>query len=109
MTQLPPATVFVDIAAEVEIPAAGTLSRVLHSDDQVRLVAFAFDEAQELTEHTATVPAIIQVISGRLRMTLEAEETEARPGSWAHLPANLPHSLLALEPSVVLLTLLKAP
>lgn len=101
------AIVFPDIPAEVEIPANGALSRVMHSDDQVRVVAFAFDEGQELTEHTATVPAIVQVIRGRMRLTLGAEVTDAGPGAWAHMPANLPHSIFALEPSVMLLTMLK--
>ena len=101
------APVFADIAAEVEIPTDGTLSRVLHSDDRVRVVVFAFDEGQELTEHTAAVPAIVQVIRGRMRLTLGAEVTDAGPDAWAYMAANLPHSILALEPSVLLLTMLK--
>ncbi|NND03248.1 MAG: hypothetical protein HKN91_10715, partial [Acidimicrobiia bacterium] len=51
------ATVFRDLAAEVEIPTEGTLSKVIYKDDQVRLVLFAFDAGQELTEHTAAIPA----------------------------------------------------
>jgi quercetin dioxygenase-like cupin family protein len=101
------ATVFADIAAEVEIPTDGTLSRVLLSDDRVRVVVFAFDEGQELTEHTAAVPAIVQVIRGRMRLALGTEVTNAGPGAWAYMAANLPHSILALEPSVLLLTMLK--
>lgn len=100
-------TVVADIAAEIEIPTDGTLSRVLHSDDQLRVVVFAFDQGQELTEHTVAIPAIIQVIRGRTRLRLGTEVTDAGPGTWAHMPANLPHSVLALEPSVMVLTMLK--
>lgn len=100
------ATVFTDLAAEVEIPSEGTLSRVLYRDDLVRVVLFAFDTDQELTEHTASVAAIIQVVSGRLDVTLGAEAVVAAPGSWLRMPAHLPHSVRALEPSIMLLSML---
>jgi len=100
------ATAFTDIAAEVEIPSDGTLSRVLYKDDAIRLVVFAFDADQELTEHTASRPALIQVIRGRLHLTLGDDEVTAAPGSWLRMPARLPHSVRALEPSIMLLTLL---
>lgn len=100
------ATIFNDIAGEIEIPPDGTLSRVLYQDDQVRVVVFAFDAGQELTEHTAARPAVMQVLHGHLHLTLGAEETTAEPGSWIRMPAQLPHSVLAHEPSVMLLTLL---
>jgi len=102
-------TTFNDLAAELEIPTDGTLSRVRYKDDQIRVVAFGFDTGQELTEHTAAVPALIQVISGRFRITLGAEELdEAGPGFWSHLPGHLPHSVEAREPGVLLLTLLRS-
>ena len=100
------ATVFTDLAGEVEIPEDGTLSRVLYKDPGVRIVVFAFDAGQELTEHTAAVPAVIQVVRGRLDLTLGADEVAAEPGGWIRMPANLPHSVRALEPSVMLLTML---
>ncbi len=102
------ATIFADIATEVAIPADGTLSRVLYKDERLRLVVFAFDAGQELTEHTAAVPAVIQVVAGRVRLTLGADELTAGPGAWVHLPARLPHSVEALEQSVMLLTMLPA-
>jgi quercetin dioxygenase-like cupin family protein len=107
MTTALSATVIADLASEVDIPPDGTLSRVLFKDDNVRLVLFAFDTDQELTEHTAAVPAIVQVISGRVRLELGEETTTAVPGSWVHMPAHLSYSVLAIEPTVLLLTLLQ--
>ena len=101
------ATVFRDVAAEVAIPQEGTLSRVLYKDDQVRLVVFAFDAGQELTDHTAAMAAIVEVITGRLRLGLGDEQVELAPGAWVHMPPNLRHSVLAIEPSVMLLTMLR--
>ena len=102
----PPATYLADIAVEVEIPENGTLSRVLYKDDQIRLVAFGFDTGQELTDHTARHAAIVQAISGRLEVKLDGEPVELMPGSWVRMPPNLPHAVKALEPSVMILSLL---
>lgn len=102
------ATFIADIGAEVEIPADGILSRTVFRDG-VRVVVFAFDTGQELSEHTAAVPAVIQVVTGRVSLTLgDDAPVDAGAGSWAHLPAKLPHSLVATEPAVVLLTLLRS-
>ncbi|GGY09728.1 cupin domain-containing protein [Streptomyces anandii] len=104
-----PATVIHDLAAELPVSEDGTLSHVLYRDDRLRVVGFAFDEGEELTEHTSALPVVIQVIEGRLELVLGEEKTEARPGTWIHLPARLPHTVRATEPSVMLLTMLPAP
>lgn len=95
-----------DIADQLEIPDDGTLSRVLYRDDRLRVVGFAFDRDQELSEHTAAVPALIQVLTGRLRVSLDGDTIEMSPNGWLRMDAHLAHSLIALERSVVLLTLL---
>lgn len=102
-----PATKYLDLAAEVEVPENGTLSRVLYSDDRIRLVVFAFDTGQELTDHAAGVPAIVQVVSGRLELDLEGDTVEIDSRSWIHMPERLPHAVRALEPSVMVLSLLR--
>lgn len=95
-----------NLSAEAEMPDRGTLSRVLHNDDRLRLVLFAFDAGQELTEHTASVPAVLQVVSGRLRVTAGGSVFDMDPGAWLLLDAHEPHSLVAEEPSRLLLTML---
>lgn len=97
-----------DLSETLEIPSDGTLSRVLYSDDQLRLVGFAFDTGQELTEHTAAVPVLIQVVSGRLSVTLEAQTMELGPNGWLRMEAHAPHSVRALVPTVMVLTMLRS-
>ena len=99
-------TFLTGLISATEIPHEGTLSKVVFKNDQIRAVVFAFDRDQELTEHTAALPAIVQVLSGHLRLTMGSETVEAKPGDWAHMPAKLPHSVVAIEPSVMLLTML---
>ncbi|MFI7642729.1 cupin domain-containing protein [Nonomuraea sp. NPDC049400] len=100
------ATLFADLTAELEIPDNGTLSRLLYRDDQVRVVGFAFDAGQELTEHSSALPVVIQVIQGRLSLTFDQDKVEATPGTWIRLPPRLPHTVQAVEPTIMLLTML---
>jgi quercetin dioxygenase-like cupin family protein len=95
------------IAAEVPVSPDGTLSRVLYRDDRLRIVGFSFDEKQELTEHTASIPVILQAITGALDVTAGGETVRLVPGAWMTLAASEPHTVVALEPSVLLLTMLK--
>ena len=108
MTSNTPVDVHLDLATNLEIPDDGTLSKVLYSDDQIRVVGFAFDTGQELSEHTASIPVIVQVVSGLFRFDVGEESWEIGPSSWMHLDASVPHSVTALEPSRLLLTLLKS-
>lgn len=96
------------IADAVPVSPDGTLSRVLHRDDRVRLVAFSFDAGQELTEHTAALPVILQTMQGSLSVTASGETIRLVPGAWMALEGGEPHTVVALEPSVLLLTLLRA-
>ncbi len=101
MTEQPSFTVLPDLLDEVEIPKNGTLSRVVFNADGLRVVLFAFDTGEQLTDQ----PAVVQVIKGRLEMTLGDEKVKIDPGSWVHMDAHLVHALVALEPSIVILTL----
>lgn len=95
-----------DVATELPIPEGGILSRTLHRGQDVRLVGFAFDRDQELTEHSSALAVTIQVVSGRLAVTVGDDPTiEMGPTAWLHMPPRLPHSVRALEPSVMLLTM----
>jgi quercetin dioxygenase-like cupin family protein len=98
---------FVDLAKEVEPPADGILTRALFNDDQVKAVIFGFGQGEELSEHTASMPAILHFIQGEATLTLGVDTIEAQPGTWVHMPANLKHSVKTKTPVVMLLLLLK--
>ena len=90
----------------VEIPQNGTLSRTVYRDDQVKIVLFGFAAGQELSQHTASVPAIIEVLQGDARVTLDTDEKELSAGSWVYMEAKLPHAIYARTDVVMLLTML---
>lgn len=95
-----------DLLSEAPIPKGGILSRTLQSAQGYKVVLFAFDAGQELSEHTASRPALLQILSGKGRLKLGEEEHEAQPGSLAYMPAGLVHAVRAESPLVMLLILL---
>jgi quercetin dioxygenase-like cupin family protein len=97
-----------DLASKIEIPAEGTLSVTLHQDEHVKVVLFGFAAGQELSEHTASVPAMLQQIKGEAKWRLGTETVLAKAGTWVHMPAHLPHAITAQTPTVMLLTMLRS-
>ena len=91
-----------------QVPPDGILSRTLLNDENIKAVWFGFAPGQELSEHTASVPAIIHVLEGEAALTLGSEASEASAGTWVHMPARLPHSVRAKTQVTMLLLMLKS-
>jgi quercetin dioxygenase-like cupin family protein len=98
---------FLDLAQEVQPPDKGILSRTLYNDDRLKAVAFGFAQGEELSEHTASMPAVLHFLQGEAKLTLGGDTVEARPGTWVHMAKGLRHSIQAKTPVVMLLLLLK--
>jgi quercetin dioxygenase-like cupin family protein len=100
-------THFSDLAKEVQPPDKGILSRTLYNDDRLKAVAFGFAQGEELSEHTASMPAVLHFLRGEAKPTLGEDTVEAKSGTWVHMPKGLRHSIQAKMPVVMLLLLLK--
>ncbi|HET7234939.1 MAG TPA: cupin domain-containing protein [Actinomycetota bacterium] len=100
-------TAIEDLTAQVTVQPGAVVSKVVYRDADLDVTVFAFDAGQGLTEHTATRPALVQVLDGRLRLTVDGQDVDMGPGAWVHMEAGAPHALLAQEPTVLLLTLLR--
>jgi quercetin dioxygenase-like cupin family protein len=95
-----------DAGATVTIQPGAIVSKVIHRDDLLNVTVFGIGADEGLTEHRASRTAIVQVLSGRLRVTADGEELDAGPGFWLQMAPGTPHALTATEPSVMLLTLI---
>lgn len=97
----------VQLDTAVQPPEDGIISRTICNDERLKAVVFGFGEGQELSEHTASLPAVMHFLSGSAEVTLGGETIVASPGTWVHMPAGLPHRILAKTAVVMLLSLLK--
>lgn len=86
-------------------PGRVASSRVLKADG-VRLVHLAFDDGQQLSEHTAPVPILLQCLSGRFTIEAGERRIELSAGGIVHLTRRLPHAVTAHGESRLLITLL---
>lgn len=100
-------THFGDLAREVAPPDKGILSRTLYSDDRLKAIVFGFAPGEELSEHTASMPAVLHFLQGEASLTLGDDRHEARAGTWVHMAAGLKHSIRAKTAVTMLLLLIK--
>lgn len=97
-----------DMTGLIEIRPSSTISQTPLSEEGARVVLFGFDTGEELSEHTAAVPVLLQVLSGQLEITATGRTILLDPGGLIHMNARTPHSVVALQPTVLMLTLLDA-
>lgn len=107
MTMEPAYTFIGNLVRELTIPENGILSQTLQNDEKSKIIAFGFAAGQELSAHTAPMPAILYFVEGEARLRLGDHEMEATAGSLVHMPPQLEHGILAKSPLVMLLIMLK--
>ncbi len=103
----PGAAKILPLAAETRFAPNGIVSRTLLRTANSRVVLFGFAEGQELTEHTSTQYAIIQILSGECEFSLAGKPHLAKAGALIYMPPNLPHAVRATKQFSMLLTLSK--
>jgi quercetin dioxygenase-like cupin family protein len=78
----------------------------LYKDEHLKAILFGFSPGQELSEHTASVPAIIEILEGEANITLGDEHFSATNNAWFYISPNLPHSIYARTQVKMLLIML---
>jgi quercetin dioxygenase-like cupin family protein len=89
------------------IPLDSIVSHTIANNEHVKIILFGFAAGQELSEHTSSMPAILEVIRGKGQLTIGDDHHSADVGTWIYLPPNLKHSLIAETEVAMLLYLLK--
>ena len=95
------------LAKETQFAPNGIVSRTLLRTPTTRVVLFGFAAGQELTEHTSTQHALIQVLSGQCEFSLAGKPHPLKTGDLLYMPPNLAHAVKATEQFSMLLTLFK--
>src|SRR5262245_33642575 len=101
----PNETKVLTLTEETRFAANGIVSRTILNTAHSRTILFGFAEGQELSEHTSTQHALIQIISGECEFSLDGKMHTLKAGAFLHMPPNLRHAVQAKEPFSMLLTL----
>ena len=95
------------LVKETQFAPNGIVSRTLLRTPTSRVVLFGFAVGQELSEHTTTQHALIQILSGQCEYSLAGKPQPLKAGDVLYMPPNLPHAVKATEQFSMLLTLFK--
>jgi quercetin dioxygenase-like cupin family protein len=93
------------LPAETQFAPNGIVSRTLLRTANSRTVLFGFSEGQELTEHTSTQHALIQILEGECEFSLAGQPHHLKAGDLLYMPPNLAHAVKATRQFSMLLTL----
>ena len=69
---------------------------------------FAFAEGQGLSEHTAPYDALVIITEGLAEIIVSGIKYEIKASEMFLIPTNSPHSLKALHPFKMILTMIKS-
>ena len=99
----------VDFTGLVDYEEGRVVSRTLAGRESVGITLFAFDQGEEISAHTSPGDAMVQVLDGEARLTIDGQELDAKAGEVVVMPANVAHSVYAATRFKMLLTVVKQP
>ena len=95
---------FIDnLATQIEYATNSTVSKTILKAEGVNVVLFSFDAGEELSEHTAAMPVIVQALEGELEIVADGKTVTLTPGGMAHFSTRLPHAVKAVKRSKMVL------
>lgn len=71
------------------------------------LTLFSFAAGQGLSEHTAPFDAVVEIVDGAAEITIDGTAQTVVAGQMLIMPAHHPHSLQAVVPFKMLLTMIR--
>ena len=95
------------LAELVAYQDGSVVSRQITKADAGNVTLFAFDQDQELSEHTAPFDALVHILAGEAEIKISGQAFRLETGEAIVMPANEPHALKATTPFKMLLTMIR--
>lgn len=106
INKLPQAKV-INLKDEVKIAPNQVSSMSLVQKNDLNLTVFALDKDQKIGGHSSKGDAMVNILSGVAKITIEETEYLVSAGESIILPANVKHALYAVEAFQMLLIVVK--
>jgi len=103
-----PHSEILSMAKLVDYQEGSIVSRVILKGETGNVTLFAFDQGQELSEHTAPFDALVHVVEGEAGITISGQSYALDTGEAILMPANQPHAVKAARRFKMLLTMIRA-
>jgi quercetin dioxygenase-like cupin family protein len=92
----------------VDYQEGSVVSRTIIRKNTGTVTLFAFDEGQELSEHTAPYEAMVYLLDGEAKITIAGKSLILKEGEMVIMPANQPHALKAVKKFKMILTMIRS-
>lgn len=83
------------------------LSQTLVQRKDLGMTLFSLDKGQEIGRHSSPGDAMVNILSGVAKITIDESEFTVNAGETIIMPANHPHALYATEAFQMLLIVVK--
>ncbi|MBN2165205.1 MAG: cupin domain-containing protein [Marinilabiliaceae bacterium] len=83
------------------------VSKIVTKSNAGNITLFAFDKGQNLSKHSAPFDAIIQILEGKGRITIDNDTFIIEENQMIIMPANIPHAVDADEKFKMMLIMIK--
>ena len=103
-----PKSEILNLAEMVNYQEGSVVSRQITKAEAGNVTLFAFDEGQELSEHTAPFDALVHVVEGEAEIIIAGESFHLKSGNAIVMPADEPHAVKATGQFKMLLTMIRA-
>jgi len=74
------------------------VSKTLAQNKAVSLTLFAFDKGEEISSHASGGDALVQILEGTAKITIDGIPHLVKAGEAILMPKEHPHALEAVEP-----------
>lgn len=91
----------------IKLQSQSIVSKQIIKKPNGNITLFAFDKDESLTEHTSPYEALVQIVKGKMQITIGGKPFQVEEGEIILLPPDIPHGLVALEETIMLLTMIK--
>jgi len=103
-----PQAEILEIANLASYQDGAVVSRQITKSEGGNVTLFAFDQGQELSEHTAPFDALVHVLEGEAEIRISGKPYRLTAGEAIVMPANAPHAIKAIQKFKMLLTMIHA-
>jgi quercetin dioxygenase-like cupin family protein len=97
-----------NIAGFVDYQAGAVVSREVLRKETGVVTAFAFDQGEGLSEHTAPFDALVCVTDGAAEIVIAGKPHRVTAGEMIIMPAHQPHALRAVTRFKMLLVMIRS-
>jgi len=94
------------LSEEVTAATGQVVSKTLVQNSAVSVTLFAFSKGEEISTHSSDGDAMVLVLEGKARLTIDGKQHFCTSGESIVMPAGKPHAVFAEENFKMLLTVI---